>query len=189
MGAASGDITQLLAQIRQGNREAESRLAELVYKELHRLARRRMYGERPDHTLQPTVLVNDAFLRLVRTEGTEWTDRNHFFSLAATIMRRILIDHARQVRTLRRGGGRKISLDTAIAITDENSGELLALDEALTRLGELDGRQSRIVELRFFAGLSEDEIADVLGISCRTVKRDWRTARAWLHNQIVGPAT
>ena len=188
MGTAPGDITRLLAEIRQGSSEAESRLAELVYAELHRLARRRMYGERPDHTLQPTVLVNEAFLRLVRQDGAEWTNRNHFFSVAATLMRRILIDHARQVRALKRGSGGKISLDTAIAITDENSEELLALDEALTRLGELDARQSRIVELRFFSGLSEDEIAELLGISARTVKRDWRTARAWLHSQIVGPS-
>jgi RNA polymerase sigma factor (TIGR02999 family) len=188
MGAAPGDITRLLAELRDGDREAESRLAHLVYKELHRLAKRRMFGERPDHTLQPTALVNEAFLRLTRAEGMEWTDRNHFFSVAATLMRRILIDHARQVRALKRGSGGKISLDEAMAITDENSEELLALDEALTRLAELDARQSRIVELRFFAGLSEDEIAELLEISPRTVKRDWRTARAWLHSRIVGPA-
>jgi RNA polymerase sigma-70 factor, ECF subfamily len=185
MGAAPGDITRLLAEIRHGDHEAESRLAELVYGELHRLAKRRMSGERPDHTLQPTVLVNEAFLRLVRSDQTEWTSRNHFFAVAATLMRRILIDHARQVRAIKRGSGGKISLDTAIAITDENAEELLALDEALTQLAELDPRQSRIVELRFFAGLSEDEIAEVLEISTRTVKRDWKTAKAWLHSQIV----
>jgi RNA polymerase sigma-70 factor, ECF subfamily len=187
MGTVPGDITRLLAEIRQGNREAETRLAELVYDELHRLAKYRMYGERADHTLQPTVLVSEAFVRLVRSDSTEWTSRNHFFAVAATMMRRILIDHARQVRAQKRGGGAKISLDTAIAVTDENLVELLALDEALTRLAVLDARQCRIVELRFFSGLSEDEIAEVLEISVRTVKREWKTARAWLHNQIAGP--
>jgi len=187
MGTAPGDVTRLLAEIRQGNREAETRVAELVYDELHRLAKQRMYGERADHTLQPTLLVNEAFLRLVRSDHTEWANRNHFFAVAATLMRRILIDHARQVRALKRGGGGKISLSPMLAIRDENLEELLALDEALTRLAEMDARQSRVVELRFFAGLSEGEIAEVLNIDPRTVKRDWSTARAWLHSQLVRP--
>jgi hypothetical protein len=188
MSAAPGEITKLLTETRLGNPGAESRLAELVYGELHRLAKRKMSGERQDHTLQPTALVNEAFLRLIRAEDMEWTDRNHFFSVAATLMRRILIDHARQFRALKRGGGAKIDLDEAMAITHEHSDELLALDGALTELTALDPRQSRIVELRFFAGLSEEEIAALLDLSSRTVRREWRTARAWLHTRIAGPA-
>jgi RNA polymerase sigma factor (TIGR02999 family) len=185
MSVAPGEITRLLADLRQGKHDVESRLADLVYGELHALAQRRMRGERPDHSLQPTVLVNDVFLRLVRYEGAVWTDRKHFYAVAATLMRRILIDHARRTRAVKRGSGRKTNLDDAIAVTDQGYVDLLALDEALTRLSELDARQSRIVELRFFAGLSEDEIADVLGIGLRTVQREWKTARAWLHSQIA----
>jgi len=192
VGTAPGDITRLLAGIRNGDREAEARLAELVYDELRRLAKRRMYGERPDHTLQPTALVNEAFLRLVRSDHTEWANRNHFFSVAATLMRRILIDHARQVRAAKRGSGGKVNLDDAVAdvaLTEESSVDLLALDEALTRLAEFDPKKSRVVELRFFAGLSEEEIADLLEVHPRTIRREWRKARAWLHSQIAGPAS
>jgi RNA polymerase sigma-70 factor, ECF subfamily len=174
-----------LAEMRQGNPEAESHLAELVYQELHRLAQRFMSGERPDHTLQPTVLVHDTFLKLTGHNSVDWTDRKHFFAVAATLMRRILIDHARGVRAQKRGGGGKVSLDAAVPITAAMSDDLLALDEALTRLAELDPRQSKVVELRFFAGLPEEEIAKVLDVSIRTVKRDWGTARAWLHSQIA----
>src|SRR5215469_5331833 len=134
MDTGPGDITQLLADIRDGSREAESRLAELVYSELHGLAKRRMRVERADHSLQPTLLVNEAFMRLVRQDGTTWTDRKHFFAVAATMMRRILIDHARSIRAGKRGAGAKIRLDTTMAITDENLDELLVLDEALIRL-------------------------------------------------------
>jgi RNA polymerase sigma factor (TIGR02999 family) len=185
MDSGSGDITRLLAEMRQGNREAESCLAQLVYHELHRLAKRCMSGERPDHTLQPTVLVHDAFLKLAGTASVDWTDRKHFFAVAATLMRRILIDHARAVQAQKRGSGGKVSLDRAVPITPAMSDDLLALDEALTRLAELDRRQGQVVELRFFAGLSEEEIAKVLDVSTRTVKRDWITARAWLHSQIA----
>ena len=185
MDSDPGDITLLLAEIRQGNRDAEPRLAQLVYRELHRLAKRSMQGERLDHTLQPTVLVHDAFLKLVGPSQVKWTDRKHFFAVAATLMRRILIDHARSVRAQKRGGGGKLSLDDVVVITAAMSDDLLALDEALTRLAELDPRQSKVVELRFFAGLSEDEIAKVLDVNLRTVKRDWSSARAWLHSQIA----
>jgi RNA polymerase sigma factor (TIGR02999 family) len=186
MTSAPGDITQLLAEARQGNAGAESRLVEIVYRQLHSMARRYMTGERPDHTLQPTVLVHDAFLRLVRSGTGEWSSRTHFFSVAAVVMRRILIDHAREVRAAKRGGGGKLSLDAGIFIGDEMSEDLIALDEALGRLAQLDSRQSRVVELRFFAGLSEEEIAALLDITPRTVRRDWKTARAWLHSQIAG---
>jgi RNA polymerase sigma factor (TIGR02999 family) len=186
MATAPGDITQLLAEARQGNPGAESRLVEIVYSQLHAMARRYMTGERSDHTLQPTVLVHEAFMRLVRSDTGEWSGRTHFFSVAAVVMRRILIDHARQVRAAKRGSGGKLSLDAGIHIGDEMSEELIALDEALDRLAQLDPRQCRVVELRFFSGLSEEEIAALLDVTPRTVRRDWKTARAWLHSQIAG---
>jgi RNA polymerase sigma factor (TIGR02999 family) len=171
--------------MRNGNRECEARLAELVYQELHRLAKRNMYGERADHTLQPTVLVHDVFMKLAHYSRANWTDRKHYFAVASTLMRRILIDHAREVRTQKRGGGIKVSLDVALPLTAAMSEELISLDEALTRLAELDPRQCKIVELRFFAGLANEEIARMLDVSIRTVERDWGTARAWLHDQIA----
>lgn len=185
MPEAPGDVTRLLAEARHGNSAAESRLAEVLYQHLHGMARRAMAGERADHTLQPTVLVHEALLRLVRHDSMEWANRKHFFAVAANLMRRILIDHAREVHAAKRGNGGKVSLDEAAAITDAMSENLLALDEALTRLAALDPRQSQIVELRFFAGLTEDEIAAALDVSPRTVKRDWQVARAWLHNQMA----
>lgn len=186
MACGPADITRLLREIDRGNRAVEPLLAEAVYTELHRLARRCMRPERRDHTLQPTVLVHEAFMRLVGAGPGEWSDRKHFFAVAANIMRRILIDHARQVRAQKRGGGKKMDLTADMAVTDAMSDEMIALDEALTRLAALDLRQARVVELRFFAGISEDEIASILGVSSRTVKRDWITARAWLHNQLRG---
>jgi RNA polymerase sigma factor (TIGR02999 family) len=186
MDSVPGEITRLLAEIRHGDQEAAPRLAELVYQELHRMAKRSMSGERADHTLQPTVLVHDAFLRLVGNSRVNWADRKHFFAVAGMLMRRILIDHARQVRAQKRGSGGKLSLEGVTPLTEAMSDELLALDEALTRLAELDPRQSQVVELRFFAGLSEEEIARALDVSPRTVKRDWVIARAWLHSQIGG---
>lgn len=185
MESGAGEITQLLAEVRKGNCEAQSCLAQLVYEELHRLAKRCMNGERPDHSLQPTILVHDAFLKLTGHAPIDWVNRKHFFAVAATLMRRILIDHARGVKAQRRGGGGKVSLDGVTAISEAMSDDLLAVDEALTHLAKLDRRQSKVVELRFFGGLSEDEIAKVLDVSTRTVKRDWSTARAWLHSQIA----
>jgi len=175
--------------VREGNALAEPQLSKLVFAELRRLAKWYMASERPDHTLQPTALVNEAFLRLMQAEGLAWTDRKQFCALAATMMRRVLIDHARSVRAAKRGSGMKIELDSAL-IADAPRGvdDLLALDQALQRLAELDARQSRIVELRFFAGFSDEEVARVLDISTRTVKRDWATARAWLHSQLAETA-
>ncbi len=189
MDSGPGDITRLLRKVREGDPEAESHLAELVYRELHRLAKRCMQGERPDNTLQPTILVHDAFVKLVGYSAANWADRKHFFAVAATLMRRILIDHARETQAQRRGGGKgKLTLDDAVLVTASISEDLIALDEALTRLEELDPRQSKVVELRFFAGLSEGEVAKMLDLSTRTVKRDWVTARAWLHGQLAGDA-
>jgi RNA polymerase sigma-70 factor, ECF subfamily len=180
-----GDITVLLSELRAGNRSAESRLMPLVYSELRRVARRYMRNERPDHTLEPTALVHEAYLRLVGQREINWQNRAHFFGVAAQLMRRILVDHARARKAEKRGGHEsKLALDEGLAFTEEKSAELLALDEALTRLSQRDPRLGRAVELRFFAGLSEEEAAEVLGISTRTVKRDWQTARAWLYKEI-----
>jgi RNA polymerase sigma-70 factor, ECF subfamily len=180
-----GDITVLLSELRAGNRSAESKLMPLVYSELRRVARRYMRSERPDHTLEPTALVHEAYLRLVGQREINWQNRAHFFGVAAQLMRRILVDHARARKAEKRGGHEpRLALDEGLAFTEEKSAELLALDEALTRLSQRDPRLGRAVELRFFAGLSEEEAAEVLGISTRTVKRDWQTARAWLYKEI-----
>lgn len=164
---------------------AEAQLLELVYLELHRMAERLMRSERIDHTLQPTALVNEAYIRLLSGAQGDWQDRAHFFAVAAQVMRRILIDHARANRSDKRGGSfKRIDLNEPLPSIIGNAEELIAVDEALNRLTAWDARQSKIVELRFFVGLSEDEIAEVLQISVRTVKRDWKVARAWLYGEL-----
>ena len=189
MAAAGGEITLLLDQLRQGNRQAESQLMPLVYQELRQLARGYLRAERADHTLQATALVHEAYLRLVGQNDAGWKNRAHFFGIAAQMMRRVLVDHARARRAGKRGGAdRRTLLDSALAAANNQSAEMMALDEALDRLAALDPRQCRIVELKFFAGLSEEETAEVLGISTRTVKRDWAVARAWLFNQLAAGA-
>jgi len=180
-----GEITELLAEVRSGKREAESRLASLAYDELHRIAARYMRRERPDHTLQATILVDEAYLQLVKQEDRSWQNRSHFFAVAAQVMRRILIDHARSRNAAKRGRTHvKLRLDEVFVFSDDRCEELIALDQALTRLAAWDPRQSKIVELRFFTGLTEEEIGEVLGVSPRTVKREWRVARAWLHGEL-----
>jgi RNA polymerase sigma-70 factor, ECF subfamily len=180
-------ITQLLGEAKRGNSEAQSRLASAVYQELHRLAARCMYGERSDHSLQATILVHEAFIRLVAQDDRSWQNRAHFFGAAAQVMRCILIDYARNRRAVKRGSGQpKVPFDETIALSNDNCEEWIAVDQALNRLAERDARMARIVELRFFAGLKEEEIAEVLGISVRTVKRDWRVAKAWLHSELSG---
>lgn len=157
----------------------------LVYNELRRVAGRYMRGERPDHTLQPTALVHEAYLRLVGQREVAWQNRSHFFAVASRLMRNILVDHARARQAHKRGGqDQKVTFDEALERAGGESTDLLALDEALTHLAERDPRQARMVELRFFGGLSEKEAAEVLGISVRTVKRDWAVARAWLYREI-----
>jgi RNA polymerase sigma-70 factor, ECF subfamily len=179
------DITALLTELQAGSREAEAKLVPLVYNELRRLAGRYMRRERLDHTLQPTALVHEAYLRLIGQRNFQWQNRAHFFGVAAQMMRRILVDHARTKKAEKRGGNApKVPLNESLACTGEKSAELLALDEALTRLSQRDPRQAQVVELRFFGGLSEEEAAEVLGISPRTVKRDWTVARAWLYKEI-----
>ena len=175
------EVTELLLEWSKGNRAAESRLFDFVYHELHRLAGRYMLGERSDNSLQPTALVHEVYLRLIDQNRVNWENRSHFFAIAAQLMRRVLIDHARARNAEKRPKpGLKVPLsDLPIGIEIQTT-ELLALDEALGRLEALDPRQARIVEMRFIAGLSEEEIAQALGVSVRTVKRDWKVARAWL---------
>ncbi|MDX6612329.1 MAG: hypothetical protein QOD75_1515 [Blastocatellia bacterium] len=181
------EMTQLLAAWSDGDREALDKLLPLVEHELHRLAHRYMNHERDGHTLQTTALVNEAYLRLIDQREMRWQNRAHFFAIAAQMMRRILIDHARKQAYAKRGGGaRKVSLDEVDALTDERAQELVALDEALAGLARIDERKSRVVELRFFGGMSVEETAEVLKISTDTVTRDWHRARAWLHRELKG---
>lgn len=175
-------LPQLIADARIGDQEAVDRLLPLVYEELRVLADAYLSRERPDHTLQPTALVNEVYLRLLHDRDLSWQNRAHFIGIAARSMRQLLVKHAKAHDAAKRGGGRPtLLLDESLASTRERSLDLLALDEALTSLAHLDSRLSEIVELRFFGGLSIKEAADVLDISESTVERDWRTARAWLH--------
>jgi len=180
-------ITQLLAEWSDGNQSALDELYPLVYNELHRLARRYMSRERKGHTLQTTALINEAYVRLVDQRNVHWANRSHFFAISAQIMRRILIDHARRQAYAKRGGGaQQVSLEEVAAITPDQSVELVRLDEALKSLEEMDPRRSQVVELRYFGGLSNEEIAGVLKVSENTVTRDWNMARAWLYQQLTG---
>jgi RNA polymerase sigma factor (TIGR02999 family) len=185
MAPAAGDVTQLLAELQDGRSDAAPQLMPLVYDELHRLAGRQMRRERSDHTLQATALVHEAYLRLVNQPQRTWQNRAHFIAVAAQVMRRLLVDYARARRTSKRGSEpQRVPLEQEPLITEEQSEEVVSLDEALERLAQLDERQSRIVELRFFGGLTVDETAEVLCISSKTVKRDWTLARAWLHREV-----
>lgn len=178
-------VTQLLASWGEGNLEARAELMSVVYDELRRLAASYLRRERSDHTLQPTALVNEAYLRLVEQQNVSWQNRHHFFGAAAQLMRRILVDHARGRLAEKRGSGfAKVELTEAIAMSREQPAEMLALDESLTRLAAQDPQQGRIVELRVFAGLSVEETAALLQISPATVKRDWAMAKAWLLREI-----
>lgn len=187
MQPSDTDVTALLSEMTEGNASAAEKLVPIVYEELKRLARRYMRRERADHTLQTTALVHEAYLRLVGQQAVRWQGRSHFFGVAAQIMRRILTDHARRNLRLKRGGTKEVlPLDEALVFSPEHSEELVKLDEALDRLAQLDARQGRVVELRFFAGLSVEEAAESLGVSPKTVKRDWSVAKAWLHAELRG---
>jgi RNA polymerase sigma-70 factor, ECF subfamily len=181
-----GEVTLLLKQWREGDQRAFGRLSELVYGELRRMARGYLSGERRDHTLQPTALVHEAYLRLVDQKAMAWEDRRHFFALAATTMRRILVDHARCQRCEKRGGDqRRVGLDAVDELpAAERAAEVIAVDEALERLAVEDRLKASVVELRFFAGLTNEEVATVLGLSEPTVRRHWRTAKLWLHREL-----
>ncbi len=178
------DVTRLLQNLNAGNREAVDALVPLVYAELRKLAAHYLKSEREEHTLQPTALVNEAYLRLVQQE-TVWQNRTHFFATAANLMRRILVDYARTSKAEKRGGeAEKIALEDAFVFVKERPSQMLALDEALEELAKIDPRRSRVVELKFFGGLTSEEIAEVLSVHVNTVLRDWNLARAWLKTQI-----
>jgi RNA polymerase sigma-70 factor, ECF subfamily len=185
MNQSSLDVTVLLKEISSGNRDALAKLVPVVYDELRRLAAYYLRQERSDHTLQATALVHEAYLRLVDQRHMDWNNRNHFFGVAAHLMRRILLMHAREHRAAKRGGAaQKISLDETAIFSPAQAEELVYLDELLTRLAALDAQQERVVELRFFAGLSVEETAELMGISPATVKRDWAMAKAWLAREM-----
>ena len=183
--ASPPNVTQLLADWSRGEDSALSELTPLVYEELRRLAHHYMGGQRPDHTLQVTALVNEAYLRLAGQTRPNFTNRSHFFAVAAQAMRQILVNHAKASQSQKRGGGAcKVELDEAALISPEQTTEILDLNEALERLGTLDPRKAHVVELKYFGGLNHDEIAEVLQISAVTVRRDWIFAKAWLHSEL-----
>jgi RNA polymerase sigma factor (TIGR02999 family) len=186
LAGTPGEVTRLLNDLKQGKEDSVSKLMSLVYKELHRLAEGFMRREPREHTLQPTALVHEAYLKLVDQRAMNWQNRAHFFAVSARLMRRILVDHARGRRSAKRGGKeRPVSLEDApTLISLDRSDELLALDEVLKKLEETAPRQCRIVELRYFGGLTVEETASVLNVAPKTVKRDWSVARAWLHREI-----
>jgi RNA polymerase sigma factor (TIGR02999 family) len=182
---ADADVTNLLIDWNQGDQSALDRLIPVVYDELHRLAARYMSQEGPGHTLQSTAVVHEAFLKLVDQQRVHWQNRAQFFAVAAQLIRRILVDHARTAKASKRGGGaRKLSLDENIGVMEPRDLDLVALDDAMGALARLDPQQSRVIELRFFAGLTIEETAEALGVSPATVKRDWVTAKAWLFNEL-----
>jgi RNA polymerase sigma factor (TIGR02999 family) len=182
--SSATDVTQMLLEWRGGSDEALQQLMPMVYDELRRLAGHYMRSERRGHTLQATALVNEAYIRLVDMK-VSWQDRAHFFAVAARLMRRLLVDHARaHHRAKREGDAAKVSLDDAIEVSSSPSSNVIAIDEALTRLAEFDSRKSEILELRFFGGLSNEEVAEALGVSRATVQRDLRLAKAWLNREL-----
>jgi RNA polymerase sigma factor (TIGR02999 family) len=188
--ASSERVSKLLLNWGQGDQGAREALIPLVYDELRRLARRYLRRERPDHTLQSAALVNEAYLRLIRQEHPQWQNRAHFFGVAAQLMRHILVDHARNRAAAKRGAGApRLTLDPDVALPQERDVDLIALDDALNQLAALDPQQSRLVELRFFGGLSIEETSVVLGVSPATVKREWATARAWLQREMRNKET
>ena len=181
----SGNFTQLLNEYKSGNREAIDEIFPLVYDELRKLAASRLRSERDDHTLQPTALVHEAYLRLIEQNKQTWENRVHFFGLAAEMMRRILVNHALGKNRIKRFGNQtRLALDEAVSFAQEKEIDIVLLDEALNNLVKFDAMQAKIVELKFFGGLTNEEVAEVLGISDSTVKREWRIAKAWLHQQL-----
>ncbi len=187
MGIAPQDFTQLLVNWRNGDKSALDQMTPILYEELRRLARYFLAAERSDHTLQPTALVHEAYLRLVDQRAVDWQNRAHFLGVAASMMRRILINHARAHQAAKREGyAQAVALEDALGVFTNPRIDLLALNHALEELGELDPQQGKVVELRYFGGLTIEETAEVMGISAATVKREWATARLWLLQQIEG---
>ena len=184
--SAAGDISQLLRAWSEGDQSALDRLTPIVYRELHRLARRYMRGERPGHSLQTTALVNEAYIRLVDYERMQWQNRAHFFAVSAQLMRRILVEHARRHNLKRGGGVPHVALEEAATVSLDRAGSMVALDDAMNELARIDARKVQVVEMRFFGGLSVEETAEVLKVSPVTVMRDWSTAKAWLYRELTG---
>jgi RNA polymerase sigma-70 factor (ECF subfamily) len=182
----SGDVTELLTQLRAGRQDVRDQLVPLIYGELRRIAGAQMARERLGHTLQATAVVHEAYLRLIGDEPVQWQSRAHFFAIAANTVRRVLLDYARQRHAGKRGGegARKVEIDAELLIGGDRLEDVIALDEVLARLSEMDPEQGRLVELRFFGGLNVEETAEVMGISPSTVKRQWRLARAWLGREL-----
>jgi len=181
----SPDITQLLLAWSDGDREALEKLTPLVYRELKKLAESYMRRERAGHSLQPTALAHEAYIKLIDQQNVQWQNRAHFFGIAAQAMRRILVDHARARLAGKRGsGGAVVSLDEAVDVSDQRADQLIALDEALKRLAELDPKRGRVVELKYFGGMTLEETAEVLGVSRAKVIREWRMAKAWLYGEL-----
>jgi RNA polymerase sigma factor (TIGR02999 family) len=186
MSGIDDDMTTLLAQVREGNQGAAERLLPMLYAELRRMAGAYLQRERPGHTLQATALVNEVYLRLAGGEPISWQNRAHFFAMAANSMRQILLDYARRRRADKRGGrdAQQVDLAPDIPGVSPKIENVIAIDEALERLAQIDARQSRLVELRFFAGLNVEEVAEVMGVSAVTIKREWRSAKAWLYREL-----
>jgi len=185
MDASPGDVTSLLNKMADGDQEAAAQLVPLVYNELRQIAARCLQRERENHTLQATALVHEAYIKLTAQRSARWQNRAQFFALAAQAMRRILVDYARTQQRIRRGGKQqKVTLDEALVVSPDRTEELIAVHESLSRLEKLDPRQSHIVELRYFGGLTVEEVAEVLGVSSKTVTREWNTAKAWLYGDL-----
>ena len=184
--SSTHEVTELLTAWSGGDKAALDKLMPLIHQELRRIAHRYMSRERPGHTMQTTALVNEAYLKLVNREGVHWQNRAHFFAIASQLMRYILVDHARSHAYAKRGGGTQtISLDEAMVVSQERAAEVVALDDVLKQLAEIDPQQSRIVELRFFGGLTIEETAVVLSLSPATIKREWTSAKAWLYHELA----
>ncbi len=191
MPDADSDVTALLVKLRAGNRDVAGQLVPLIYDELRRIAGAQMRRERAGHTLQATAVVHEAYMRLAGEREIQWQNRAHFFAIAARAMRQVLLDYARQRHAGKRGGegAQKVEIDVGLLAGENRIEDIVALDQVVTRLSELDRQQGRIVELRFFAGLSVEETAEVMGISDTTVKREWRLAKAWLHRELAAAAS
>ena len=184
MAEQDESLTQLLRRLSSGDEEAAAKVAAAAYGELRKVAGQCMRRERPGHTLQPTALVNEAFLKLVANTRADWRDRAQFYAVAARLMRRILVDHARKRHAGKRDGGRQITFEDYLVLREDRIEDVMGVDEALERLEALDPRQGRIVELRFFSGMTVEEVAEVMHISTPTVKREWSSAKAWLHREL-----
>jgi len=185
MPASNNDVSELLRRWKSGDEEALDRLTPLVYDQLHQLAHQHMRGERADHTLQTSALVNEAYLRLVEHKSVDWQNRAHFFAVSAVLMRRILVDYARERKAAKRGGKfHEVTLEDELTFTKERASELVALDEAIQTLNEIYPRRSKVVELRYFGGLNNKEAAEVMQVSEATIERDWRFAKAWLYREM-----